>query len=337
MTEPNESSEPVAYAEALYGLGLLDKCLEFCELNAGKGEATPKLLRLKALCLIGLGRAAEARKLLADPLMSATADAAAHAGLAAAFEARGDDDQALSLYDEALRLSPKDPGVLISRACLKQKLGRHDAALADLDAAIELSPGQPDHFLVRVVFLYDAGRSAEGEKYARRVMEGWPVLQRALETIMFYGAPIMRLRRAEALWTEGRMEDALRACDEVLGDDPLSAAALTIKGFCLMTSGNLPEARKALDEAVRLAPDAALPYKRLGMVQQRQGDLAGARASYERALELEPGDGESLFGRAEAKLAQSDRAGALADLRAASADAEWRQVSERAIRDAGLA
>ena len=118
---------------------------------------------------------------------------------------------------------------------------------------------------------------------------------------------------------------------------PRSAAALTLKGFCLMTSGKLPEARKALDEAVRLAPDAALPYKRLGMVQQRQGDPAGARASYERALELEPGDGESLFGRAEAKLAQSDRAGALADLRAASADAEWRQVCERAILDAGLA
>jgi len=73
------------------------------------------------------------------------------------------------------------------------------------------------------------------------------------------------------------------------------------------------------------------------MVQQRLGDAAGARASYERALTLEPGDGESLFGRAEAKLAQGDRAGALTDLRAASADAEWKDVSERAIRDAGLA
>lgn len=336
MTEPNDS-DPFSYAEALYGTGRLDECLEFCELNAGKGEAAPKMLRLKALCLIGLGRAAEAKKLLADPLMSATADAEAHARLAAAFEARGDDDDALALYDSALRLSPKDTGALFSRACLKQKLGRHDAALADLDAAIDLSPGQPDYFLTRAVFLYDAGRAEEGRKYARRVMEGWPVLQRALESIMFYGAPIMRLRRAEAMWTEGRAADALRACDEVLEGDPRSAAALTIKGFCLMTGGDLPGARKALDEAVRLAPDAALPYKRLGMVQQRQGDPAGARASYERALALEPGDGESLFGRAEAKLAQADRAGALADLRAASADAEWRQVCERAILDAGLA
>jgi len=79
-------------------------------------------------------------------------------------------------------------------------------------------------------------------------MEGWPGLQRPVETLMFYGAPIMRLRRAEALWAEGRAEDALRACDEVLSDDPRSAAALTIKGFCLMTGGKLPEARKALEE-----------------------------------------------------------------------------------------
>lgn len=335
MTDPTDA-DPFSYAEALYGTGHLDECLKFCELNAGKGEAAPKLLRLKALCLIGLGRAAEAKKLLADPLMSATADAAAHARLAGAFEARGDDDTALTLYDSALRLTPNDPAVLISRASLRQKLGRHDAALSDLDAAIERSPGQPDQLLTRVVFLLDAGRAEEARTYALRVMEGWPVLQRSLEGILFYGAPIMRLRRAEALWGEGRVDDALRACDEVLSDDPRSAAALTVKGFCLMDSERLPEARKALDEAVRLAPDAALPYKRLGMVQQRQGDPAGACASYEKALELAPDDAESLFGRAEAKLARSDRAGALADLRAASADAEWRAISERAILDAGL-
>lgn len=334
MTEP---SDPVAYAETLYETGLLEQCLEFCALNAGKGEATPKLLRLKALCLIGLGRAAEARRVLADPLLSATADAEAHARLAAAYEARGHDEEALALYDEALRLSPKGTEILISRACLRQKLGLHDEALADLDAAIDLAPGVPDHRLMRVVFLFDAGRAAEAVQQARRVMDGWPGLQRPLESIMFYGAPIMRLRRAEALWAEGRADDALRACDEVLGDDPRSAAALTIKGFCLMTGDKLDAARKALEEAVRLAPSAPLPHKRLGMVRQRQGDAAGARASYERALELEPGDGESLFGRAEARLAQSDRAGALADLRAASADAEWKDVSERAIRDAGLA
>lgn len=336
MTDPNDS-DPFSYAEALYGTGRLDECLEFCELNAGKGEAAPKMLQLKALCLIALGRAAEAKKLLADPLMSATIDAAAYARLGAAFEDHGDNDDALSLYDSALRLTPNDPDVMFGRACLKQKLGRHGAALADLDAAMELSPGRPDYLRTRVLFLYDAGRVEEGRKYALRVMEGWPTFQRSLEEIMFYGAPIMRLRRAEALLAQGRIDDALRGCDEVLGDDPRSAAALSIKAFCLMESERLPDARKALDEAVRLAPDAAMPYKRLGMVQQRQGDPAGARASFERALELEPGDGESLFGRAEARLAQGDRAGALADLRAASADAGWRELSERAILDAGLA
>jgi len=336
MTEPKDS-DPYLYAEALYGTGHLDQCLEFCELNVGEGEAAPKLLQLKALCLIGLGRAAEARKLLADPLLSATADAAAHMRLAAAFEARGDRDDALTLYDSALRLSPNDPEVWFGRACATQKLGRHDAALADLDAAMERAPGRPDYMLTRVVFLYDAGRVEEGRKYALRVMEAWPTFQRPLEEIMFYGAPIMRLRRAEKLLAEGRLDDALRACDDVLGDDPRGAAALCIKGLCLMESERLPEARQALDEAVRLAPAVAMPYKRLGMLQHRQGDPAGARAAFERALELEPGDAESLFGRAEAKLAQSDRAGALADLRAASADEKWRALSEGAIRDAGLA
>jgi len=88
--------------------------------------------------------------------MSATADAAAHARLGAAFEARGHDDEALGLYDDALRLAPKDAGVLTSRACLKQKLGRHTEALADLDAAIDAAAGEPDRLLMRVVFLYDA-------------------------------------------------------------------------------------------------------------------------------------------------------------------------------------
>lgn len=331
-----ESSEPVVYADSLYRAGLLQKCLEFCELTAGRGQAVPKILLLKALCLIGLGRADEAGRVLADPLFAASADAAAQAELGAAFEARGDHDDALIRYDEALRLSPKQDSALISRACLHQKLGRHAQALEDLDAAIGLDPEEPDRRLMRLVFLFDAGRSADGEREARALIAVHPELKRRASEVLFFGPPILRLRRAQSLWADGRLDEALALCDEVLGEDPRSAAALCVKGFCLMFAEQNAPARRALDESVRLAPDVAMPHKHLGMLLQRLGDFASARASFERALALDPLDGEALLGRAEARLSLDDKSGALSDLRAASADPDCRALAEQMIRDAGL-
>ena len=328
-----DPSEPAAYAETLYRAGLLERCLEFCARTAGQGEAAPKLLRLKAVCLIGLGRSGEARRILDDPLLDATADAAAQAELGAAFEARGENDDAMRRYDEALRLSPKDAEVLISRASLSQKLGRHAPALADLDAAILLEPAEAENRLLRLAFLLDAGRAVDAEREASVLMRERPELSGRAREILFYGAPIMRLRRAEAQWADGRGDEAVSACDAILAGDPKSAAALTLKGFCLMSAGKLEDARKSLEEAERLAPGAALPHKRLGMLLQRLGDAAGARASYDRALALDAADGETLFGRGEARLMQGDKLGALADFRAAAADGEWRPLAEQAIRE----
>ena len=333
MADP---SEPAAYAETLYRAGLLERCLEFCSRTAGEGEAAPKLILLKALCLIGLGRTDEAKRVLDDPLLAASADAAAQAELGAAFEARGENEDALGRYDEALRLSPNDAELLIGRASLRQKLGRHAPALADLDAAIRLEPEEAENRFLRTAFLLDAGRAADAEREAVALMKERPELAGRVREILFYGTPIMRLRRAEALWADGRGDDAVSSCDAVLSEDPKSAAALTLKGFCLMSAGKLEDARKALEEAARLAPAAALPRKRLGMLLQRLGDAAGARASYDRALALDETDGETLFGRGEARLMQGDKPGALADFRAAAADGEWRPLAEQAIRDAGL-
>ena len=203
---------------------------------------------------------------------------------------------------------------------------------------IALAPADPERLLMRLLFLLEGGRTAEARSEERELIRMHPILRRRAEDLMFYGAPVMRLRRADALWAEGRAEEALRACDEVLNDDPRSAAALTVKGFCLMSLERIDAACAALKEASRLAPRTALPHKRLGYVLfSCVGDPAGACAAYERALALDPTDGEALYGRAEVRLAQGDRAGAFADLRAAAEDADWHEQAERLIRDAGPA
>src|SRR5260370_35412030 len=57
-----------------------------------------------------------------------------------AFRAKGDFDQALVDYDQAIAFNPKNSGAHVDRALVWEKKGRHDQALQDYAEAIRLDP-----------------------------------------------------------------------------------------------------------------------------------------------------------------------------------------------------
>lgn len=122
------------------------------------------------------------------------------------------------------------------------------------------------------------------------------------------------LKRAEALADDGRWEESIRLCEEALLDDPESAAALNLKGYCLVSLGRVRDALPSFKLARLYLPVYAPIRYNLARALEETGDLKGALAEYDQALELDGGDVKTRLSRAGARLSAGDVQGSRADM-----------------------
>ena len=85
---------------------------------------------------------------------------------------KGDQDQAIADFTEAIRLDPKDAAAYNNRAISYAKKGDHDKAIADFTEAIRLNQTQPDFYVNRARAyraLGDEAKAASDEKKAQEL------------------------------------------------------------------------------------------------------------------------------------------------------------------------
>lgn len=137
---------------------------------------------------------------------------------------------------------------------------------------------KPDH--ASIERLLQEGRSDEAERRLREFLHDNDDDPAAAEML------------ARTLRRQGRHEDALAICEELLRKSPARASAWREAGRACNNLGQLRRARKFLEEACRLAPaeTGLLAHSAfdLGHVCQRLGDVVAARRAWERAKDLEP-------------------------------------------------
>ncbi len=158
-----------------------------------------------------------------------------------------------------------------------------------------------------------AGRFAEAEALARRVVEARPeqpdalhilgvasaragrpdaavaLLERAVAAGGGAGNPAYHLNLGAALQAVGRAEDAVAAFRRARELAPDFAQAHFSLGAALHALGRLDEAVGSYQRALELRPDHAQAQVNLGGALEAQGHLEAAAAAYRAALELEPG------------------------------------------------
>jgi len=100
------------------------------------------------------------------------------------------------------------------------------------------------------------------------------------------GDPDVLLLRATLLTHDGRLDEAERACRELLAVDELNAGAHYLLALCREDSGDSPGASHQDRLAAYLDPDFAMPRLHLGLLARKAGDLAGACRELSHALEL---------------------------------------------------
>jgi predicted O-linked N-acetylglucosamine transferase (SPINDLY family) len=98
--------------------------------------------------------------------------------------------------------------------------------------------------------------------------------------------------RALVLRNSGKLDDAVRLCEQALAANPENTEAINFLAAGLLAAGRLDEGLDCLRRAAALAPSAR-SQKLLGDVLARAGNFENAISSYRAAIALEPNDAET--------------------------------------------
>jgi tetratricopeptide (TPR) repeat protein len=182
--------------------------------------------------------------------------------------------------EEAARLAPKRPQILLSRAVLLLKGGDPHAAAEAFAAYREaLGAGKVPAAYYAFALLAEAG-AGRADEAVRLGEEGAAAHPHSAAVHLHLGA--VRERRGE--WEQA--EAAYRRAMEEDGDLPQAHKAL---GDALYRRGAYDEAAECYRKAVQMAPDLGDDvYFRLGNIHYKRMDRAEAVNLWRRALELNP-------------------------------------------------
>lgn len=209
----------------------------------------------------------------------------------------GDAKRLLGLLERAAELekAPARRGELLVEAGRTAKLKLLDPVRARtfFEAALAASPNG----LEAVRWLQGLAREAEDLE----ALAVWLARETQIETDPKRRA-LAHAKLGDCERRRGRPDDAKRAYEKALSDDPKLLPALRHLAPLLRRAKDWKGLGAMLDKLARLEPDKHAKVERLVMLgelrQRRLDDQKGARAAYEEALALAPEDIHALRGRA---------------------------------------
>lgn len=183
---------------------------------------------------------------------------------------------ALQLLTEAARLRPADAAIASNLASALRRSGRLDDALASARRALDLAPDFTDARQNLANILEDLGRHGDAANEIEAL-------------IAASGATAeLRLRLASLRIAGGEAEAAVELLYDLLGTDPLSAAAYTNLGVAFRRLDRVEDAIQAYRTGLALAPGDAGLLNNLGIVLKDLDRPQDAIDCFHRALETQP-------------------------------------------------
>jgi tetratricopeptide (TPR) repeat protein len=242
---------------------------------------------------------AQARK---RPVPSAPPAAAAAAYVEGeAHFAKGEHDQAIQKYTQAIQLDPEQAAFVFARGTAYLRKKETDRAIADYDRAISLDSTRSLSFQLRG-FAY----SEKGE-YDRAISDYNEALRRdAGNAGAIFG-------RGQMHHTKGEYDRAIADYTEALRLIPNQEYYFQNRGSAYVSKGQYERALADYNEAIRINPKLAYSFIGRAGVHARKGEYDRAIADYSQALRLEPRSAAALHGRGHAYNEKGEHDRAIAD------------------------
>ncbi len=234
----------------------------------------------------------------------------AHRNLGNALAKKGENDEAIRQYQEALRLKPDYPEAHNNLGNALDDKGQTDEAIRHFQEALRLKPDYPEAHNNLGIALGKEGQTDEAIRQFQEALRLEPECAGAHYNLgaafglkgqteeairQFQEAVRLKADDAEAhynlgntLLEKGQTDEAVRQYREVLRLKPDHAAAHNNLGTALYHQGHTDEAIRQYLEALRLKPDYAAAHNNLGTALYRQGRTDEAIRQFQEALRLKP-------------------------------------------------
>ena len=185
-----------------------------------------------------------------------------------------DRDIALSAYDQATKLDPKNVWAFTGRADIYLSRGKNDLAIEDYNTAVGLNPKFPVTYVMRAAAFGRAGDNARAMEDFKKAIELDPKRAKTYES---RGAFLMRKKD---------LDGAKKDYDQAISLDPKSTSALSLRAAYYSVKKQYDLALKDLDEIIRLAPDSKSYFNR-GKFHMGRKDKDHAIADLNKASTLD--------------------------------------------------
>jgi Tfp pilus assembly protein PilF len=192
---------------------------------------------------------------------------------------KGDNEEAIKLYEQAIALDRDNPNLRILYGVLLTKLHRWDKAVDVLVSALQ---ARPELYHARQAL--DLALSDVREN--GRLEDTIQAFARICATDV--ATPEVRAEYGAFLVDAQRWQDAIEQLSAVLVDRPNSVVAHCNLGVALGSLGRLDDSHRHLQRAVELAPGNHKMWYGLGVLYVRQGNYAEAENCFRRALSIDP-------------------------------------------------
>ncbi|MFI2762997.1 tetratricopeptide repeat protein [Streptomyces echinatus] len=225
----------------------------------------------------------------------------------------GDLDASITALQTHLRAQPKDSGgwatlglAYVEQARTKADPSRYPQAERALRRSLSLAPDSDQALAGRAALAAARHDFTNALAYADAALRQNPYSERALSS------------RIDALVELGRYAEASTAARTADARKP-GVPVFTRYAYVHELAGDVTTARRVLEQALATASspgDTAYVATQLGQLAWHQGDYKSALTCYARALAADDGYLPALEGRARARAADGDRAGAIKDMEA---------------------
>ena len=183
----------------------------------------------------------------------------------------GDPEDAITEFDRAIELDPRNLKAYGNRGVSKAGLGRYEDAIADYDWVIELDPGNAKGYHNRGNAKHALGR------YEDAIAD----FDKALDLDSSRG--LSYVSRGNAKHALGRHEDAIADFDKALGLDPGYLNAYGNRGLLKAGLGRHEDAIADFDRVIQLDPGDAKGYHNRGDAKSALGRETEAEVDFEAA------------------------------------------------------
>ena len=201
----------------------------------------------------------------------------AHNQLGNAYFAADEIDHAISAYNKAIEINPKDPWSYYNRGNIYISKGQYDLAIFDYNKAIEINPSDSDSYRERGAAYYSKGEIDHAISDYNKAIEINPKFAEAYHC------------RGNAYYRANVIDPALADYNKAIELDQDNAEAYYNRGTVyLQAIGQFDLAIDDYNKAIEINPTYVDAYSNRGIAYYSKREYDRAISDYNKAIEINP-------------------------------------------------